>query len=446
MVQKKNQPEAKSLKDPKKMNLRGAVLMGLGGMIGSGIFVLLGQAGAIAGSAVWVSFFIAGIIVLLTGYSYGKLGARYPSSGGVVEFIIQGYGVGLFSGAVSILYYFAQIISIAMLAVSFGIYAGPLLFGPDASQLIMAALGSGLLVLITLINFVGSKTVTKAESIIVGINVIILLIFTLPALDHVEPNLIAPTTYPSSYLILISLALTFFAFTGFGVITNTAEDIDNPKKNLPKAIMIAIVIVMILYIAIAIAVYGTLPVDKVIEAKNTALAAAAEPILGHIGFVLVSISAMLATTSAINASLYGATNMTYMLAKEGELPKGFSRRLWKQGTEGLAITTLIALVLANTMDLTAIASLASVTIIIVYLLVNIGHLRLAGETGARKNIVLLATITTLGVLILFLYHLFTTDPKTGIVLVIFIISAFIVEFLLQKFNKRKILPRITNGS
>jgi amino acid transporter len=444
MEEEKSQPEAKSLTASKKMTLRGAVFMGLGGMIGSGIFVLLGQAGAIAGSAVWLSFFIAGIIVLLTGYSYGKLGARYPSSGGVVEFLVQGYGVGVFAGSVSILYYFALIISIAMLAVSFGIYAGPLLFGPDATPLIMGGLGSGLLVLMTLINFVGSKTVTKAESIIVGINVIILLLFTFPALYHVEPKLIEPATYPSSYLILISLALTFFAFTGFGVITNTAEDIDNPKKNLPKAIMIAIGIVMLLYIAIAIAVYGTLPVDKVVAAKNTALAAAAEPILGHMGFVLVSIAAMLATASAINANLYGATNMTYMLAKVGELPKGFSRRLWKQGTEGLAITTLIALILANTMDLTAIASLASVTIIIVYLIVNIGHLRLTQETGAKKMIVLFATITTLSVLLLFLYHLFTTDPKTGIVLVIFIISAFITEFLLQKFNKRKIQPRITN--
>ena len=428
----------------KKMGLSGAVLMGLGGMIGAGIFVLLGQAGAIAGSAVWVSFLIAGIIMLLTGYSYGKLGARYPSSGGVVEYLTQGFGSGLFSGSVSILYYFAQIISISMLAVSFGVYAGPLLFGTDVSSVTESILGSGLLVLITLVNFVGSKTVTKAESIIVGINVIILLIFTVPALTQVEPNLIAPSTYPPMKLILFSLALTFFAFTGFGVITNTAGDIDNPKKNLPKAIMLAIGIVMILYIAIALAVYGTLPVDKVIAAKNTALAAAAEPILGHVGFVLVSISAMLATASAINASLYGTTNQTYMLAKDGELPKNFSRRLWKQGTEGLAITTAIALILANTMNLMAIASLASITMLIVYLMVNIGHLGLIKATGAKRSLVILATITSFGVLALFLYHVYKTAPKTGIVLLFFIAAAFIGEYLLQKTRKRKIKPTI-NG-
>jgi amino acid transporter len=278
----------------------------------------------------------------------------------------------------------------------------------------------------------------------VGINVVILLIFTVPALSEVDPKLIAPSTYPPIKLILFSLALTFFAFTGFGVITNTAADIDNPKKNLPKAIMLAISIVMILYIAIAIAVYGTLPVDKVIAAKNTALAAAAEPILGHIGFILVSISAMLATASAINASLYGTTNQTYMLAKNGELPTGFSRRLWKQGTEGLAITTGVALILANTMNLMTIASLASITMLIVYLMVNIGHLRLTKETGAKRNLIILATITSFAVLALFLYHVYKTAPKTGLVLLVFIAIAFIGEYLLEKIKKRKIKPTI-NG-
>jgi amino acid transporter len=123
-------------------------------MIGAGIFVLLGQAGAIAGSAVWVSFLVAGTIALLTGYSYGRLGARYPSSGGVVEFLIQGYGIGVFSGAVSVLFYLAQVITISMLAVSFGVYSAPLLFGPDASHALVSVLGSGLLVAMTLVLFV----------------------------------------------------------------------------------------------------------------------------------------------------------------------------------------------------------------------------------------------------------------------------------------------------
>jgi len=427
---------------PVKMGVKSAILMGLGGMIGSGIFVLLGEAGDIAGSAVWLSFLIAGVIILLTGYSYGKLGARYPSSGGVVEFLVQGYGSGTFSGGISVLYYFAQIISISMLTVSFGVYAGPLLFGNNVSQETMSILGSSVLVLLTLVNFVGAKTVSKAEAFIVGVNVVVLLVFTIPAITEVKFNLIEPSTYPPGKLVLTSLALTFFAFTGFGVIANTAEDIENPKKNLPKAMMFSIIIVMILYILIAIAVYGTLPLDKILAAKNTALAVAAESVLGHIGFVLVSVSAMLATASAINANLYGTTNQTYLLAKDGELPQGFKRRLWDQGTEGLLITTVVALVLANVMDLTAIASLASITLILVYLVVNIGHLRLVKETGAKYSVIILATFSCVAILCLFLFHIFATAPNIGFVLLVFIVTAFIMEFLLQKTRKRKIKPRV----
>jgi amino acid transporter len=426
----------------KKISLSSAVLMGLGGMIGAGIFVLMGQAGALAGSAVWISFLIAGIIAILTGYSYGKLGARYPSAGGVIEYLIQGFGSGVFSGSVSILYYFAQIISISMLAVSFGIYGAPLLFGADASPFITSMMGSVLLVAVTLVNFIGSKTVTKIESLIVAINIIILMIFTLPALTEIDFKLLAPSTYPNSKLILSSLALTFFAFTGFGVIANTAGDIENPKKNLPKAMILSIGLVAILYIANAIAVYGTLPVDKVIAAKNTALAVAAEPVLGHFGFILVSISAMLATTSAINATLYGTTNQTYLLAKDGKLPRAFEHRMWKQGTEGLAITTAIALILSNTLNLTAIASLASVTMLIVYLFVNIGHLRLIKETGAKFYLILLAVLTTLATIGLFLYHIFESSPKTLIILIVFIGLAFVAEYLFEKFGNRKIEAKI----
>lgn len=424
-----------------KISLASAVLMGLGGMIGAGIFVLLGEAGAVAGSAVWLSFLVAGTIALLTGYSYGKLGARYPSAGGVVEYLTQGYGVGLFSGGMAVLFYLAQVISVAMLAVSFGTYGAPLLFGADASPALTKILGSVLVVAIVGVNFVGARTVTKAESLVVGINVVILLIFTVPALTQVEAHLIAPSTYPAPTLILSSLAFTFFAFTGFGVIANTAGDIQNPQKNLPKAMMLSIGIVMVLYIAVAVAVYGTLPVDKVIAAKNTALAVAAQPILGHAGFVLVSLSAMMATASAINAAFYGTTNQTYLLAKNGELPQGFSRNVWKQGTEGLLITAGLALLLANTLNLTAIASLASITLLLVYFFVNVGHLRLTPKTGARRVIIVVAVLSCFATLAMFVVHVVSTAPQTAVALLAFIAVAFVGEFALQKLRGRTIRPR-----
>lgn len=417
--------------------------MGLGGMIGSGIFVLIGEGGAVAGSAVWISFLLAGVIALLTGYSYGKLGARYPSAGGLVEFLTQEYGVGLFSGSVSVLYYFSQIIGISMAAVSFGSYATPLLFGSTAPPASVPILASSLLVFMTLVNFLGSKAVTKAEKFTVGVNVTILLVFTVPALTQVDMQLLAPSTYPGADSVLSSLAITFFAFTGFGIITNTAEDLENPQRDVPRAMMLAIAPVVVLYVAVSVAVYGTMDVSKVIAAKDTALAVAAEPILGRAGFVLMSLSALLATASVINANLYGTMNQTYLLAKDGELPKGFGRHIWKNGTEGLAITAVVGFILVNTLDLTAIASLAAITTLVIYSLVNIGHLRLSRETGARRFIVLLASLGCLTALTLFVIRVYEHAPKTLVALGVFVSSAFVVELLLQRVRKRKIRPRVT---
>ena len=113
-----------------------AVAMGIGAMVGAGIFALLGQAGAIAASAVYLSFLAGGVIALLSGYSLGRLGARYPSSGGLVEYLVQAYGEGVFSGAMSVMMYMAAVISTALVAKTFGIYAASL-FGGDTSALLV---------------------------------------------------------------------------------------------------------------------------------------------------------------------------------------------------------------------------------------------------------------------------------------------------------------------
>ncbi|MDF2983287.1 MAG: hypothetical protein K0Q69_3059, partial [Devosia sp.] len=110
-----------------------AAFLGVGAMVGAGIFALLGEAGAIAGSAVWVSFLIAGVIAMLQGYSFAKLGTRYPSQGGTIEFLVQGFGNGHVTGIVSWLFYVVGQVITVMVALSFGSYAGILFFGEDVA-------------------------------------------------------------------------------------------------------------------------------------------------------------------------------------------------------------------------------------------------------------------------------------------------------------------------
>jgi amino acid transporter len=119
--------------DVKDLNVRQAAFIGVGSMVGAGIFALLGAAGAVAGAAVWLSFLLAGAVAILQGYSFAKLGARYPSAGGLLEYVAKGSGDGHFTGTSAWLIYFVNAIVTAMVAVSFGSYASSAVAGENAA-------------------------------------------------------------------------------------------------------------------------------------------------------------------------------------------------------------------------------------------------------------------------------------------------------------------------
>ena len=219
----------------RKITLRGAIFIGIGSMVGAGIFALFGEAGTIAGAAVWVSFLIGGIIALLQGYSFAKLGARYPSAGGIVDWIVRGYGSGLLTGGIVMLGYFVYIIVTAMVAVSFGNYATDLFLGADAAPIWTKVFAAGIILLLTFVNLIGAETVSRAQTVIVSVVLVVLVGFAIAMLVQINPALLAPSTYPSMSYILASVALTFFAYLGFGVIAFTGGDLENPKKNMPRA-------------------------------------------------------------------------------------------------------------------------------------------------------------------------------------------------------------------
>ncbi len=274
------------------ISIFGAASLGVGSMVGAGIFALLGEAGAISGSATYISFFLGGIVALSSGYSYSKLGATFPSSGGVIEYLLQGLGKNAYSGTFSILFLFASVISMAMVSKTFGSYAGNLLVNPSP-QWLQNTLTSAVLVVFVGLNFIGSKAVSKAETYIVIAKLAILFFFMIASFQFIEWQNFIPSSYPSSSNILGSLAITYFAYTGFSVITNTAADMANPKQELPKAIFLAIGFTIVLYIGLSLVVFGSLSVSDIIKYKETALAQAAMPVFGVLGFTIISIAAFL---------------------------------------------------------------------------------------------------------------------------------------------------------
>ncbi|HHH51149.1 MAG TPA: amino acid permease, partial [Campylobacterales bacterium] len=319
----------------KAFGLWSAVFLGIGSMVGAGIFVLLGEAGAIAGNLVWLSFILGGIIALLSGYSLAKLALAYPSRGGIVEYLVQCYGEGVFSGSVSILFYLSAMVAIAMVSKTFGVYAS-MMFGFD-SVFYSNVFAITILLFFVFINLAGSSIIAKSENIIVIIKLSLIILFTIVVSFYIKPELLSLKDAPPVLNIFSSIALTFFAFEGFRVITNTVEDMDNPKVNMLKAMIIAISFVTILYIAVTFAVFGNLSLDEIIKAQDYALAQAAQPVFGSTGFTLMAIAALISTASSINANLYAITNVTYTMAKNGELPTIYQRHVW-HSSEGLIVS------------------------------------------------------------------------------------------------------------
>ncbi len=416
------------------MSFTGAVSLGIGAMIGAGIFALLGQAGTLAGSAVWLSFVIGGLVALLSGYSLGKLGARYPSAGGIVEYLVHGYGNSLFAGAISVMMYIAALISLALVAKAFGSYGAALVGAPGWVASVLAV---AVMVVFVAINLRGSASVGRVETWIVLIKFAVLVTLAVGGLIALKPGLLAPSTYPGAGSIVGSVAVTFFAYAGFRVITNAAEVVHDPQRVIPRAIITAIVLVMALYVVIAVVVFGTLTPAEVAAAKDHALAEAARPVFGSAGVVAVSLTALIATASAINAGLFSATNVSYQMAKDGEFPGIFTHQV-RRSREGLLVSGFLVAVMAVALNLTQVAILGAITVLVVQASVHIGHLRLVRETGASRVVVALAALTAIAIVGTTLVDSVRGSPSTLVIFGAFVALAFGGEWALRRFGSKRL--------
>jgi len=412
-------------------------------MVGAGIFALLGEAGKVAGSAVWVSFLIGGLICLFQGYSFARLGTRYPSRGGQIEYIMQGFGKGHLTGTMAWLLNITLIIVASMVAVSFGGYGSSLIFGENANPWIAKALAVLIIGVMTLVNLGGSSLVAKLSGLVV-VTLTVLAIFTVGTLTEVDPAKLSPATYPEFRKILGSVALTFFAFLGFGVIAFSAEDIKDPARNLGRAMLFAIIIATVTYIGIAIAVFGVLTPAEVAEAGDNALAVAAQPVFGQLGFVAVSLVALLATSSALNSNLYAATGASTELGKNGLLPPIMSRRVGPGGSMGLIIAAIATAVVSVLLDLSAIASLGSAVSLSVFITIGFAHLRLINETHANRAIIWVGILTALVVFIAFVISTWLDSPVTVVMLIVVVIASIVLDQIWSRMRPAE--PQLATAS
>ncbi len=422
--------------EAKALTVRGASVLGIGSMIGAGIFALLGEAGAVAGAAVWISFVVGGVVAGLLGYVCAKLGMRFPSSGGLITYLMEGFGKGRLVGMACWLGYIAAIVIVgAMVAVSFGGYATALFVGEHAGGGWDNLFITALILVMLGVNLIGATFVAKAQSVIVAGVLAVFAVFIVVTIVNLNTDLLAFSTYPSFSKILASVALTFFAYLGFNVITFTAGDLRDPTHDLPRAMTYALGITSLVYVLIAIGVFGTLTTTQVIGYGETAIAEAARPTLGDAGFTIMAIVALLSTAGCTNATLYASGNLTDQLAKARLFPDTFGETSRLGRHAGLLITAGLVLIIANVVDLSAIASVGSAVSLMVFLLVGLAGWRRRSDTNSSPVIVALAIAVVAIVLGFFAVDTVQTSPETFTAIILLGLLAIVLDALVRRHRR-----------
>jgi amino acid transporter len=424
-----------------KLGYWSVVSIGVGGMVGGGIFAVLGLAVQLAHGGTPVAFAIAGLVALLTSYSYAKLSVAYPSPGGTVEFLNQGLGTGLITGSLNVLLSFSYIIMLSLYAHAFGSYGARFL--PESWQpLGFHVLLSAAVVVLTLLNTLGSHAVGEAEEWVVGLKLSILLLFVAIGLFSTKSEALQPGQWTGPFHVVAGGMLIFLAFEGFELIANTARDVRDAGRTLPRAYYSAVAFVILLYVLVSVVAVGNLNVAEIVRAKDYALADAARPFMGEAGFILIAAAAMLSTASAINATLYGASRISYNIAKDGELPQFLERKVWRKPIEGLLATSVLTLVVANLFNLENISMMGSAGFLIVFAAVNLANVIRSRQTKSLWQVSAAGAVGCTAALGALLWIRAAQNPTTLWVLAGMLALSVGIEALYRGLTGRRLKPHL----
>jgi len=387
-----------------KLRLKELIAIGVGGMIGGGIFSVLGISVSFAGNGAPLSFLIDVLIALTAGYHYVKLALTFRDDGASYTFLRRAFPQKPWiAGVEGWMVITGYIGTLALYAFTFGAYCANLLSLEDVS-FVRAGLSVLILALLFYINLRGVRTSGITEDFIVYGKIFILALFAVVGFAEVDWHRFSPPANKGVVPIFLGSAVIFVAYEGFQLITNAVLETQEPDKDIPRGIYGSILITGAIYIALCIVAVGTLSYREIVSAKEYALAEVAQPILGNSGRFLVGIAAMMATSSAINSTLFGACRMMAEMAQEGMMPRIFSRRN-KKGVPHVALIalTLFSLLFTAFGTLNVIAEFSSLTFLLVSIGVSIANIKLRSLTGANINLAItglvLMAITSLTIVI-----------------------------------------------
>jgi len=362
-------PEPAGLK--REIGLFGATALGIGAIIGSGIFIVTGIVAGIAGPAMIISVLIAGIIALFSAMSVAELSAYLPEEGGT--YVYAQKLVSPFAGFIAgWIWIFSNIFVGAAVSLGFAHYFVTLF--PSVPVKGIAVI---ICLIFIIVNYIGLKASTILNTTLVTLKVLILLFFVAFGLGFFSGSHFTPFAPGGMSGILSGAALIFFAYTGFARVTIMAEEVEDPEKTIPRSIYYALAISTVLYVLVSVIAVGFV--------GAAGLSASGSPLADAIGVtgsasavLLISSGAMIATASVLLTTIMGISRIMFAMARTGDLPVFLNRihphfstphyAIWISG-----VFMIVAILLA---DLTLVVAVSTFAMLIFYLIANIAAFRI----------------------------------------------------------------------
>ncbi|WP_421880414.1 APC family permease [Pacificispira sp.] len=416
---------------PGSITLGGAVAMGTGVMIGAGIFALTGQIAELAGPFFPLAFIAGAVITGFSAYSYIKMSNAWPSAGGIAMILQKCYGPGAIAAGAALLMALSMVIAESLVARTFATY---LLRPFDiAGGVLVSILAVAVIVFAFLINVAGNRSIGLFSMVMAVIKIGGIALFGIAALWSSGVDFASASGTGEDFGLsgfAASVALAILAFKGFTTITNSGAEITEPHRNVGRAITISIMICVVIYLLVAYGVGASLSIDEIIAARDYSLAEAAEPALGEIGFLLTVVLAVVATASAVLASVFAVSRMLAMLTDMKMIPHSHFGMSGPIQRHTLVYTVVIASALAVFFDLSRIASLGAFFYLVMDMTVHWGVWRFRRrEIGAVGFVVLGAFVFDGLVLVMFTVMKLRTDP----LIVTYAAAAIVGVFVFERF-------------
>ncbi len=396
----------------KSLGVPELIAIALGGMVGGGIFTILGISVSMIGVFTPLAIVLGGAIAALAAYSYIKLGVYYKDEGATYSFYKKTFPDSPFAASlIGWWVIFGYISTLALYAYTFSSYALSESSFAD-NEWVRKLVAGGVILVFTVINILSVKGMGKIEDLMVYTKVIILLIISMVLINSSQtslPVLLEHNPDTTILSILIVASVTFVSYEGFQLVINAVDEMDNPEKNIPRAIYSAIFLAILIYVVIALGAILAIPFDDIIQNKEYALASGADAVLGHWGTDLVIIGALLATSSAISGTVFGASRQMSVIAKDGYLPALLAKR--NNHIPVYAIITMatlaFCLILAGSLQL--ILEFGSVTFLLVSLLMAYANFKIRDLTNSSAVLTILSLVGLSMGTVLILYYEITTQ-------------------------------------